>query len=386
MPKLTLADEQAHRAVALDMNRPTLIHEIDCDVPLPSSSEDRHAGPHGAFRSQANAAPLTGFVAVIHMKRMYASILRTLRSNVVPSSTLQSHDEQIRSSMLLLPEAYRSSSHAQLEAAALPTVITVLTARFHLYRRNLSPIAHPAERAEALDRCLSVAKDTAKYVSRALHNTSRPEAQKSWQARVASIASNMVALHTWRCILILCLRGEYDAALMCLHLSSTIGSMRRINSACGKHLSFFLAELSARLRRDADSFQRLDDDEELLAYASGDAQGITEHSWVWTGAPPTSSNTSPQPSPHSLPSLEHNHGAWNDWAAVEHAICTLMEDSRARTAAAAASTPSYYLPPHNPVKRVQLASDDRVAPKPSSSTPAAPAQSNASRISIANII
>lgn len=377
-----------------------LIHELDCDIPLPTSIEDRYVTPHGAFRSQVNSTTSTGFAAVVQMKRMYASILRTLRSNVVPSQALQSHDEQIRSSMLLLPETYRSSSNAQLEAAALPTVLTVLTARFHLYRRNLTPIAHPAERAEALDRCISVAKDTAKYVSRALHNTSRSEAQKSWQTRVASIASNMVALHSWRCILVLCLRCEYDAALMCLHLSSTIGSIRKINSACGKHLSFFLDELSARLHRDPENFKRFDHDEELLAYASGDAQANAEHSWVWIGANPNS-NISPQLSPHSNPksrshddpmhdalplrgsshSLEHHTASWNDWASVEHAIRKLMEQIRCRTA----PTPTYYLPPHNPVKRVQLAPDDRLTPKPSPNTPT-PALSNASRISIANII
>ncbi|KAF2845229.1 hypothetical protein T440DRAFT_281281 [Plenodomus tracheiphilus IPT5] len=387
------------RTMALETNKPALIHELDCEIPLPSALEDRYIQSQGVFRSQASPAPSTGSLAVIQITRMYAGILQTLRSSVIHHQALQNHDEQFRSSMALLPESYQPGSNAIFEAAALPTVFTILTARFHLYRRNLTIISHPAERAEALDRCVTVAKDTAKYVSRALHNTSRLEAAKSWHARVAPIASNTVCLHLWRCILILCLRGEYDAALMCLHLSSTIGHTRKINSACGKHIAFFVDGLLDRQRKIPDQSQRPEHDEELLAYASADAQGSIEHSWVWTGAN-ASSKTSPQLSPCSITrrqghdetmhdvlplrgsfnSLDPKETPWNEWGRIESTIRQLMEESRPRTA----QTPTYYLPPHNPVKRVQLAPDDRLPPKPSTSS--TPTPSSASRISIANII
>lgn len=387
------------RATALDSNRPALIHDHDCAVPLPSSLEHPETQKHNLCRSHADTPLYTAFVAIIEILQMYSSLLQTLRSSVVDHQALRSHDEQFRSSMSLLPEAYRPGSNAVFEVTAIPTVFTILTAQFHLYRRNMTILCHPKERTEALDRCVAVAKDTAKYISRALHNPSRPEAEKTWHSRVAPIASNMVCLHLWRCILTLCLRGEYDAALMCLHLSATIGNARKINNACGRHMAFFIYQILDRMHKYTNQSPPLDHDEELLAYASGDAQGSIEHSWVWTRAN-VSSKTSPQVSPCSstrhqafdetmhdaLPlrgsptSVEHTSEVWNDWRRLESAIRQLMEQSRARTS----QTPNYYLPPHNPVKRVQLAHEDRLPPKPGNNSTSTP--SNASRISIANII
>jgi hypothetical protein len=68
---------------------------------------------------------------------------------------------------------------------------------------------------------------------------------------------------------------------------------------------------------------------------------------------------------------------WDDWPKVEQMIRQLMEENRPRTA-------HYYPPPHNPVKRVQLAHEPKLAPKPP--PPQSPAPSSSSRISIANII
>ncbi|KAI8932585.1 hypothetical protein NX059_010089 [Plenodomus lindquistii] len=388
------------RTTALDSNKPALIHELDCTIPLPSSLDDHYIQNHTSICPPENSAPSAGFVAIIQITRTYAGLLQTLRSSVVHHKALQSHDEQFRSSMLLLPESHRLGSKVMLEATAIPTVFTVLSARLHLHRRNMTILCHPTERAEALNQCVQVGQDTAKFVSSALHNQSRSEAEKSWYARVQPIASNTVCLHLWRCILVLCLRGDYEAALMCLHLSSTIGDARRINSACGKYLAFFTSQLHDRWRKSNDSSFRPDQDEELLAYASGDAQGSLQHSWVWTGAE-MNATTSPQSSPRSvstrphaydgpmhdtLPlrgagnSLDHEHTVWNDWGQVESTIRQLKEESRPRSA----PTPTYYLPPHNPVKRVQLAPDDRLLPKPSSNP--TPTPSSASRISIANII
>lgn len=375
-----------------------LFHESDCDISLPSPVEDRYIQPQGNFHSRANTTPSTGFLATIQITRLYAQLMQTLKSNTIPSETLQLFDEHFRSKMLLLPETYRIGSTAIFEAAALPTVFTLLTARFHLYRRSLSPVCQSVERAEALHRCLAVAQDTAKYISRALHCPSKPESEKSWHARVAPIASNMVCLHLWRSTLILCLRGEYDAALMCLHLSNAIGKLRKVNVACGRNISFFLDQLQERNRSGRGRIHQLAEDEEMMAYASGDAQGSLEHSWVWAGAD-LSLSTSPQTSPinttrsfgsdevmrDALPlrmstsSPDNGSIHWDGWARNEQVVRQLMEESRPRPA----PPPLYYPPSHNPVKRVQLGPDDRL-PKPVPSP--SPVSSSASRISIANII
>ena len=376
-----------------------LIHENDCDISLPASVEDRYIQPQSFFRSHANSAPFTGFVATIHTTRLHADILQTLKSSIIHPRVLQTFDEHFASKLSLLPEAYQIGSNAPLEAAALPPIITLLDARFHLYRRNLTPVCRPADRSDALSRCTLVAQDTAKYISRVLHNPPKVDAETSWQMRVGPIASNMVCMHLWRCILVLCFRSEFEAAFMCLHLSAAIKNTRKVHNACGRNIIFFLDQLIDRKRSGRGEPQQLEHDEEMLAYVSGDAQGSLEHSWVWAGADltsPTQSQASPrsvvrshgldEPMRDALPlrptsrSPENGSAEWDDWRRIEFMIRQLMEESRQKIV----PPPTYYPPPHNPVKRVQLATDTRSPPNPAPTPNSAP--SSTSRISIANII
>lgn len=373
-----------------------LISEDDCEISLPSAIEDRYIQPQGYLRSHATCAPFTGSLAIIQVTRIHQPLYQALKSSIISPQVLQSFDEQFRARASLLPEAYRLGSSAALETTALPPLFTLLSAQFHLYRRNLTPASRPPVRAEALSRCISIAQDTAKYISRTLHSPTKSDSEKSWQVRATLIASNTMCLHLWRCILVLCFRGDYDAAFMCLHLSSAIGNTRKVNSECGKNIVFFLEQLLGRVRSGHGSPQQLEHDEEILAYVSGDIQGSVENSWVWAGT----NLTSPTSSQRSPPSTTHSHGAdqpmrdvlplrtassspkqsasvWDDWARIEHLIRQLTEENRPRTA-------TYYPTPHNPVKRVQLAPDTNSSPKPV--PPPSPAPSSTSRISIANII
>ena len=79
----------------------------------------------------------------------------------------------------------------------------------------------------------------------------------------------------------LCLRGDFKSALICAEVSSTFGDARPVNVSCGKYLAFFLDRLlqKAQLGLRAD----LENDEEMIAYVSGDLQGNIEQSWVWHG-------------------------------------------------------------------------------------------------------
>jgi hypothetical protein len=385
--------------ISLESSRPMLINELDCDTSLPSSVDDRYIQPNGSFRSLAKSAQSTGFVATIHITRLYAPLYQTLKSDSISLHALRSYDKDFRSKQLQLPEAYQPGSNALFDATALPTVFSLLSARFHLYRRNLAPVSGHIERMDALNRCVSVAQDTAKYVSRAIHNPSTQDFEQSWQGRVVPIASSMLCLHLWRCILVLCFRGEYDAASMCLHLSSAIGNVRKVNMACGRHIAFFLDRLLDRLRDGRGSSQQLELDEEMIAYVSADAQGSLEHSWVWAGTDlnvSTATKTSPpsatrppgldEPMRDALPvraasgSPKNGNADWDDWGRIDHMVRQLKDEQLHRTT----QLPAYYPPPHNPVKRVQLAPETRSPPKP---TPTAtPAPSSTSRISIANII
>jgi hypothetical protein len=385
--------------MSLETGKPMIINESDCDISLPSAVDDRYIQPNSSFRSMARPTHYTGFMANIHITRIYAPLQQILKSSVVPPQTLQSFDEELRLKLLLLPEAYQPDSNALFDMTALPTIFCLLSARFTMYRRNLSPVAGITERAGALKRCVSVSQDTATYVSRALHNPPKQESGKVWEEVVASMASNAVCLHLWRCILVLCFSGEYKAALVCMHLSRAIGSRRKINTACGKNVAFFLDRMFDRVRSGCASSQQLEKDEEMIAYVSADAQSSLEHSWVWAGddlsasrstqeptADATRSPSGDEPMRDALPLRTASGSPMNataepdDWAKVEQMVRQLIDEHLHRST----QSPAYYPPPHNPVKRVQLAPDalppPRVAPNPS------PTPSGTSRISIANII
>jgi hypothetical protein len=345
----------------------------------------------------------TKFVAVIQVVQLYAGLQKTLKSSIIPPQVLQSWDEQFRETLSMLPESFQPQSDAYLEPAALSPILALQVARFHLYRRNISPVCQDAERAAALSRCMVVAQDTAKYISRTLQTPlGKPDSDKSWQTRVAHMASNMICTHVWQSMLMLCLRGDYPAALMCLQVSAAVGDLRKVNQACGKNLTFFLGRIADRVHNGSGSPQQLEDNEEILAYASGDLQSSLEHSWVWTGTDHTSA---PEPSSAGSQHSGHMHGStepmqgtlphrlgssspenatleWEGWGKVEDMIRQLMEEQRPRRAEGPVS--SYYPPPHNPVKRVQLVPDP---PRPAPQPPITGTSSTgASRISIANII
>lgn len=378
-----------------------LINEEDCDISHPSSVEDRYIEAQGFFRARQTQAYLSGFVAVVQVARSFSGLYQSLKSSTITAQDIQSYEQEFQSSLSSLPESYQVAFEAQLQPTALLPILTLQFARFHLYRRNISPVCRPPERAEAIARCTAVAQDTARYISRTLQTPAgKSEWEKSWQTRVALLASNMICIHVWRCLLMLCFRGDYEAALACLHLPVAIGDLRKVNTACGRNLAFFLDRLTERVRSGHGSLHRLEHDEEMLAYASGDLQSRLEHSWAWTRADYASAPKSPQSATHvgihshardepmhdTLP-LRPNPGSpesgtreWGGWGRVEHMIRQLMEEQRPRLAQHAG--PSYYPPPHNPDKRVQLAPDaPPVSPPKPSTTP-----SSASRISIANII
>lgn len=392
------------RISSFQSNCPMLMNEDDCDVPMPSSIEDRYIQPQGFARPRISQPPFTGFLAVIQVARLFSQLYQTLKSSTITAQTLQAYEEKFHSKLLLFPESYQLMSEAHLEPVALFPILTLQLARFCLYRRNLSPVCRPTDRSDALRRCTSVAQDTAKYISRTLHSPpGKQESEKSWQTRVSQFASNTICIHLWRCMLVLCFRADYEAALMCLHLAIAIGDVRRINIACGKNLTFFLERLIDRVRSGNGGHHQLEHDEEMLAYASGDLQGSLEHAWVWG---PGNDFASVSPSPHTSPrsgshtrntdepmqgthlplrpntgSSENGTRDWDGWGRVEQMMHQLMEEHRARLA----QPPSYYPVPHNPVKRVQLAPDAASSPTKSLSM-SPPTQSSSSRISIANII
>ncbi|KAK1030238.1 hypothetical protein LTR74_018993, partial [Friedmanniomyces endolithicus] len=93
-----------------------------------------------------------------------------------------------------------------------------------------------------------------------------------WEAQLRSVIPAFFCAHLWRCTLVLCLRWDFAAALALVQASAAVGDAKKLNTACRRHLAFFLEKLMGRMRAGA-SKQSLEADEEMLAYASGDMQG-----------------------------------------------------------------------------------------------------------------
>lgn len=393
----------------------------------------------GAILKQpASSAAQSSLPTVIPIVRFISQLKTTLKSRIIAPQTLRTYDEYFNAVMSTFSETFQIQSSSYLEPHNLTVAFFLQSARFHLYRHNLSSLCSPVERVDAMNRCHSVAKDTVRYITRTLQSPpSSPDANGQhghrpfsepdiavsntdrWQASVRSTALDISCAHLWRCTLILCFRGDYSSALMCVRMSAVIGDLRHVNMACGRYLTFFLDTLLERVRSGRGGPPSLERDEEMIAYLSGDLQGSTENAWVWPGSetgsklnanaqsrepaikieretpnevaggyggaaringeatepPPTP--TRPANDPANSLSARRQAVDWGGWDRVERLIHELMEeqrtqqnypqqqfpvremsDDRDRDEREARSHPYYHQPAHNTGKRLQLAPPD----------------------------
>ena len=303
---------------------------------------------------QSQISP-SGLIAVVPVVRITAQLKKTLKSRTIAAATLATYDEHFKSIMASYPDPYPIHSQAYLDPRLLTAACALQTVRFFLYRHNLTSAARPGDRRDALDRCVSAAKDTAHYISRSMQNSTStgppgyyPSTHmESWAKRLRTMSPAFFCAHLWRCQLVLCLRGEYGAALTLIQASAAVGDMRKNNIACGRYLSFFLSRLIERLRAGATQ-QQLELDEEMLAYASGDIQGCAEEAWSWVGSETGASLNVKSENGHFSPGLgeqqraqagdEQHHPSmqltererkeWGGWEHIQHTLTQLMHEQR----------------------------------------------------------
>ena len=268
-----------------------MIDDDDCDVAEPTPVEDDCILPSGIVNPPPGSTPPSGLISVIPVVRIYAQLKKTLKSRTIAAATLNTYDEHFRSIMATFPDPFPIHSQAYLDPRLLTAACALQAARFFLYRHNLSPACRKPDRSDALDRCVSVANDTAHYIQRSMQRDARspnagfysPQHMADWAGRIRTMAPAFFCSHLWRCALVSCLRLEFASATTIVQASASIGDLRKNNTACGRNLAFFLDKLIDRLRRGATK-QSLESDEEMLAYASGDLQACAEEAWVWTGS------------------------------------------------------------------------------------------------------
>ena len=314
------------------------------------------------------------------MVRIIAQIKKTLKSRFIAAQTLSTYDEHFKTIMASLPEDFQIHSQSYLDPRLLTAVCSLQSMRFFLYRHNLTAACRRAERRDALDRCLSVAKDTAHYISRTISPPQNagvsgyysPAHMANWAARLRTQAPTAFCTHLWRCTLVAIFRFDFAVALTLVQASAAAGDMRRVNGSCGRYLSFFLEKLMGRLRNGANQ-DSLEIDEEMMVYVSGDLQASADEAWAWAGpetgvaqgsegAAVINGHSSEHATSSQLHHALRDHPGndlteqemqeWGGWEHVQRTIQQLLQEhqqaqeSRLNAAAAAAAPPPPPQPGH----------------------------------------
>ena len=376
------------RLWSLELGKPILIDDDDCDILWPCLVDDEFIQPHGIADPPSGHTPHSYLPTVIPVVRFIAQLKKTLKAQVISPQTLQTFTDYFQAVLSTLPGQFQKHLDTHLSVSHLPLIFRFETVRFHLFRHNLTTICHPPDRLDALERCHAVARDTAQYIVRTFQlagvTTSPSTQQRQWEDEVAASATNGVVLHIWRCILITCFRADYSTALTLLRVNTAVGERRRANLGSGRFLFYFLDRLNERIQGGLGSQQQLLNDEEMLAYVSGDMQGTVENSWIWAGSDTglklnpggsqaqTYTNGDPPMDPQSGILTEQEASEWGGWDIVRGKIQALLDLQRSQNQRDA----EWYGGP--PPKRPHL------APPPEPPTSRSDGGSM-SRISIANI-
>ncbi|RYO90031.1 hypothetical protein DL764_008499 [Monosporascus ibericus] len=377
------------RTLSLELGRPFVIDDADCDVSLPEPCDDHYLQTDGPIHP-LNANPLTHYLhVVIDVVRCYSALRKALSMQVVAPTRLATFDAHFIACQRAFPAACDPQSDLPIAPHILMPLTYLLSTRLLLHRHNLAPTCPPETRKSAIDQCTITAMDTAGLIGRT-------------SATLADTATALLTTHIFRCTLFLLLAGRYEAASTCIRALSSIGARRDVATPCGRFLSFFLttltskrAELASYLPRSgphgfahtalpgATAVQEsLIRDEELLIYVSADLQAGPESSWVWAGAESEASVISAKPAGGGLLMAENRTGLsaeemqdWGDWDGLFARIKGLASPQT--------------LPPIKIEHAPSVPRSNTSGPGSSGNSPAPGAGSgprNAERISIANII
>lgn len=294
------------RSLALELGRPTLIDDLDCDVSLPAGLDD-HFIHDGGMLVPNGAEPLThSLLAIIHVVRSYGTLNRSLSSPVIAPTRLATFDQYFGSCLRTFPPICDPASTVRLSPNLLNPLIYLLHARLLLHRHNLTPACPTGVRLAAIEQCTHTALETASYLARV--GSDAPDT-----------ATSMLTMHVFRCSLFLLFAGHLEPAMVCVRALAAISTRRDVAVACGRYLSFFVSALGQK-RAEIEAYynsriinpgmgqpfappparpspavlqEALLEDEELLAYISADLQGSSDMAWVWAGGEREVSNHIP---------------------------------------------------------------------------------------------
>ncbi|KAL7623723.1 hypothetical protein AAE478_005276 [Parahypoxylon ruwenzoriense] len=393
------------RTLSVELGRPFMIDDTDCDVALPEPVDDHFLHTEGPVHPP-NVNPLTHYLHfIVNSVRSFSAMRKAFSNPIIEPARLATFDNHFIACQKMIPEACEAGGISPVPPHVLMPLAYVLSARLLLHRHNLSPSCPAEARSDAIKQCVATAVETANLVART-------------NATLADTATTLLVTHIFRSTLFLLLTGFYDLAFTCLRALKSIDIRRDVVISCGRFLSFFIKtlgvkqqELLALLPRSAatgypppagicgpravqDALLR---DEELLIYVSADMQASTETAWVWIGAEREAPLTTP-PSSSIGGGLAHsdyrtglNAQEREDWGGWDKLIeMTMGLASGAMSPAPGYAAQAQALPPIKMEHGVNIPRSGTAEPGSSRNSPASAGAASGSRsterISIANII
>ncbi|KAI0205539.1 fungal-specific transcription factor domain-containing protein [Astrocystis sublimbata] len=395
------------RTLSLEIGRPFMIDDADCDVELPEPCDDHLLVSDGPILSQ-NATPLTQFMhAIINVVRSFTAMRRAFSAPVIERPRLATFDSRFTSCQSLFPPVLDSTNAEGIAPHLIMPLAHLLSARLHLHRHNLTPSCPPDTRLEAIEQCTSTAFETARLMERS-------------SASLADSANTLLVTHVFRSTLFLLLTGYKEQAIICLRVLKSVHEKRDVAVACGRFLSFFTRTLRGKQQEAVDRLPRpaipgyppqhapvdtravqdlLLRDEELLLYVSADMQANPETAWIWAGAerdPPAQSLATVR----GIAAVEKRTGLtaeerqdWGGWDSLLDLVrllgpgsapSTIQNYGLATTPLAAPTLPPIVMEQTASIPRSSGSGSDKSKNSPAPG--AGPSSRSTERISIANII
>ncbi|PSS13285.1 hypothetical protein M430DRAFT_106168 [Amorphotheca resinae ATCC 22711] len=332
------------RHLSLELGRPLVIEDADCEVGLPAAVDDHYIHDAGIIVPNG-VSPVTNFMLpIIHVVRSISQLVKTLKSPTISPSTLAGFDTHFASCMAAFPPSCQPTAQEPLDPRMLAPVCYLLSARLILHRRNLATSCPPEARSNAIEQCIRAALDSTKLIARAMASStpSKPSVPP-----FAPTANAMTCTHIWRCTLFLLFGGQFDAALTCIRAAASIATLRDVNVACGRNIAFFLGVLIEKRRAGGLAGSpgyrgECELDEEVMAYVSGDMQGSAETTWIWSDgevdmniggsgsrAVPSQSSEGREEGSNVLTDAEARD--WGGWERVEYLVGVLAREQGAYT-------------------------------------------------------
>ncbi|KAI1439078.1 fungal-specific transcription factor domain-containing protein [Xylaria sp. CBS 124048] len=396
------------RTISLDLGRPFIIDDLDCDVALPEPCDDHLLESEGSMLTHHAARPTQFLHAIINVVRSSTALRKAFSALVIERPRLATFDRHFVDCQNLFPSILDPSNIETIAPHILMPFAYLLNSRLHLHRNNLAQACPLEARMEAIDQCTSIALETSRLLGRS-------------SANLADLANTLLVTHVFRSTLFLVLAGYRDQAIICVRFLKSVHGKRDIAVACGRYLSFFTRTIRSKQQDVAGYLPRLSiqgyppppssmdpraiqeallRDEELLLYVSFDMQANAEYAWIWTGGERDPAG----PPPVTVTGLkavekrtgltideQQDWGGWDNLVDLVRALGVVPTPSSASNyRLAAAPTSTQTLPPikmeqTSGVPRSSMPGRDSGKNSPGSSN-IAPTSRSSERISIANII